>query len=196
MYLKDEKVERAAKVEGLPIARILPLVEENQPSVFLAEHVGWSGRESRVWVVADDQKSVEDGLRGFLRIIPNDGSHDSKVLSAGPGNPDLIRRVAAAIEEVHASSETSSGIAIEIAESLLGNAYVGDGRLSDAEIWVRHYGNPADSIDAAVALAVEVGVETRRLLAEAADHNEMRHVTRHIARRFTVRLLRGLAAGR
>jgi len=190
MYLKGEKVE------GLPIARILPLGGEASPSVFLAEHVGRNGGDTLVWAVADDERSVAHGLRGFLRFRPNDGFQDGKVLAAGPGDAEEMVRVAAMVEEVHASTETSSGMAIEIAEAVLGSVFAGDGLLSDAEIWVRHYGNPADSIDAAVALASEVGVDSRRLLAEAAGHNEMRHVARHIARRFTVGLLRGLAAGR
>jgi len=190
MYLKGEKVE------GLPIARILPLGGEAPPSVFLAEHVGRNGGDTLVWAVADDERSVAHGLRGFLRFRTNDGLQDGKVLAAGPGDAEEMVRVAAMVEEVHASTETSSGMAIEIAEAVLGSIFAGAGRLSDAEIWVRHYGNPADSIDAAVALASEVGVDSRRLLAEAAGHNEMRHVARHIARRFTVGLLRGLSAGR
>src|SRR4051812_30333123 len=68
MYLKGEKID------GLPIARILPVPQGAAPSVFLVEHVGYNGGDARAWVVAADERSAAHGIRGFLRFRTNDGN--------------------------------------------------------------------------------------------------------------------------
>jgi len=190
MYLKGEKVD------SLPIARILPMAGDAAPAVFLVEHVGFSGEEARAWVVADSEANVEAGLRGFRRFVEGGRERHEDVIAAGPGVPEEMRSVAAELEKIHASSETGMDAAVSIAEAVFGESVIAQGRLTDNEIWLGRYGNPADSIDAAIALASEVGIDPKRLLIEATGHDEVRHVSRHIARRFTVSLLRGLAAGR
>jgi len=190
MYLKGEKVG------GLPIARILPMKGDAAPAAFLVEHVAFSGEETRAWVVADGEASVEAGLRGFRRFVEGGSEQHVDVIAAGPGMPEEMLSVAAELEKIHASSETGMDAAVSIAEAVFGESVIAQGRLTDNEIWLGRYGNPADSIDAAIALASEVGIDPKRLLIEATGHDEVRHVSRHIARRFTVSLLRGLAAGR